>query len=193
MLNLVFNYSDDSALNGRFMDYNPNQNNKLLASKVWYQTVANAPDPPDANDPDDWELFQGNKQHITFPLNQPSTVWVRVADYNQATDNFNARITVVMGRNDQKTPPQLMSSPIQDATGVTTGPLCIWDPCFFVIAQPQGAGNASWLVQMGQATQGLSGKVNNYLFVVAATCMGSTPLGFPQRTFSHDPDMDISC
>lgn len=194
MLNLVFNYTDSSAADGRFMDYST-QTNPLLTSKVWLQpaTGVTAPDP---NRSSDWVFFERDKQHLNFDLTTTPTLWVRVVDANQQNDNFNARITILMGRNDQKHATQPMSSPIVNPS-VVAGPLCIWDTLtpggsVFVPASttPGGGTVASWLMALGVANQGSSanGPENNYIFLVAATVIGTRSL-----TFSHDPDMDITC
>ena len=187
MLNMVFNYNDTTASNGRFVDYSATQTNPLTNSKVWLEPSATAPNPPDPNNSSHWQYFQQDHQHLSFNLSAQATLWVRVIDANQTSDNYNARITILMGRNDQKSAPQSMSSPIQNANGVS-GPLCIWDTPFVAAATTNGGSVASWVVPLGQATSGSTGMHNLYLFVVAATVTGS-----PERTFSHDPDMDISC
>jgi hypothetical protein len=195
MLNLVFNYSDGSALNGRFVDYSIALD-PLLISKAWLRPTATAPDPPDPNCSGDWQLFSHDKQPLAFPVSEQPTLWVRVVDSNQVTDTFYTRITLLMGRNDQKNPPQgQMSSPIQNSNGVT-GPLCIWDTAFVQASlTPRGGSNASWWAPLGPATLSFPNpaKINNYIFLVAATVLGNPAQGFPKRTFSHDPDMDVSC
>ena len=188
MLNLVFNYNDSSAGNGRFLDYAAGQP-LLLTSKAWLQSALATPDPNSATD---WTFVEHDNQHLLFPFSTQPVLWVRIVDSNQAADDFLARVTVLMGRNDQKHAPQPMSSPIQNANGIA-GPLCIWDTLTpdggsFVRATP-GDGTASWIMPLGQATlgSGANGTQNNYIFLVAATVLGN-----PARTFSHDPDMDIS-
>jgi hypothetical protein len=112
---------------------------------------------------------------------------VRVVDANQASDNYNARITILMGRNDQKQAQQPMSSPVQNANGVT-GPLCIWD-VGFAAASGNVGGVPSWVITLGPATLGrATGNVDKYIFLASATVQGN-----PERTFSHDPDMDVNC
>lgn len=187
MLNLVFNYTDTTASNGRFVDYDAAQTNPLLTSKAWLQPVSTAPTPPDPNNSAHWQFFERDKQHLNFALADQATLWVRVVDSNQATDNYNSRITILMGRNDQKAAPQSMSSPVQNANGVT-GPLCIWDVGFGPATTTNGGTVASWFVPLGAATTGTPHMNNLYLFIVAATVQGN-----PERTFSHDPDMDVSC
>jgi hypothetical protein len=188
MLNLVFNYNDSSAGNGRFLDYAAGQP-LLLTSKAWLQSALATPDPNSATD---WTFVEHDNQHLLFPFSTQPVLWVRIVDSNQPADDFLARVTVLMGRNDQKHAPQPMSSPIQNANGIA-GPLCIWDTLTpdggsFVRATP-GDGTASWIMPLGQATlgSGANGTQNNYIFLVAATVLGN-----PARTFSHDPDMDIS-
>jgi len=178
MLNLVFNYGDtNSAPNGRFVDYDSTQTNPLLTSKAWLQS----------SDGVTWAFFQQDHQHLSFGLSTQPTLMVRVVDANQASDNYNARITILMGRNDQKQAQQPMSSPVQNANGVT-GPLCIWD-VGFAAASGNVGGVPSWVITLGPATLGrATGNVDKYIFLASATVQGN-----PERTFSHDPDMDVNC
>src|SRR5262245_28515699 len=119
MLNLVFDYTDSSAGNGRFVDYDANQANPLLRSKAWLQPAATAPNPPDPNNSAHWTVVQKDGQKLSFPMSSAPTLLVRVFDANQPTDNYSARITVLMARNTQSNAPQQMSSPIVNATVVS--------------------------------------------------------------------------
>ena len=196
MLNLVFNYNDsDSAPNGRFVDYDNTQTNPLLTSKAWLQPASGAPDPPDPNNSEHWAFSQKDAQHLNFTQSSAPNLWVRVCDANQATDNFFARITILIARNTQQNPPQPMSSPIVNAN-LVAGPLGIWDTM-----PPAGSGSpfvqanstpntnssvASWVTQLGTANQGSGSNRNRYIMLVAATVQGN-----PTRTLTHDPDMNV--
>jgi hypothetical protein len=194
MLNLVFNFSDATALNGRFLDFDSSQENPFLTSKAWLQPVVGAPNPPDPNVQADWTYVDRDNQHITIPLNPPSSLWVRVADFNQPQDNYNARVTTLMARNDQKNPKQQMSSPIQDENHIT-GPVCIWDTPKVGGVAPASGTNPGWVTYLGSATvgSGVRGNVDNYLFLVAAVVQGVVQGVSVTRAFCHDPDLDISC
>jgi hypothetical protein len=180
MLNLMFNFLDDSsAPNGRFVEYNSTETDPMLTSKAWLQST----------DGITWTFFERDKTHLTFPWNPNPTLnpilSVRVADFNQASDNYSAQITVLMSRNDPGRAQQPMSSPIQSTNGVT-GPLCVWNSAL----GPANGNSPGWVMTLGQATlaTGGVGDHNKYLFLVAATVQGNAV-----RTFCHDPDMDISC
>jgi hypothetical protein len=168
----------NSAPNGRFVDYSSTENNPFLTSKAWLQS----------SDGVNWTFFQHDHQHLTFGLTTQPTLMVRVVDATQASDNYSARITLLMGRNDQKQAEQPMSSPIQNWNGIT-GPVCIWD-YDFTQASGNTGGVASWVHSLGVASLGrLPGNLDKYVFLVAATVQG----GSQTYTFSHDPDMDITC
>jgi hypothetical protein len=59
MLNLIFNYNDNTALNGRFIDYVSGQD-PLLTSKAWLTSSDGA----------NWGFSQTDHQHLTFPLSE---------------------------------------------------------------------------------------------------------------------------
>jgi hypothetical protein len=181
MLNLMFNYLDDSsAPNGRFVDYISTETDPMKTSKAWLQST----------DGITWTFFERDKTHLTFPLNTQPTLSVRVADFNQASDNYSAQITVLMSRNDPGRAQQPMSSPIQSTNGVT-GPLCVWNSAL----GPANGNSLCWLMPLGQATLGTggAGDHNKYLFLVAATVNGVVQGQQVTRTFCHDPDLDVSC
>jgi len=77
---------------------------------------------------------------------------VRVVDANQGSDSYTARITVLMGRNDQKSAQQSMSSPIQNTNSIT-GPLCTWDTGLCTADSDLG-NTACWVTTLGQASLG---------------------------------------
>ena len=197
MLNLVFNYNDASAGNGRFVDYDSSQTDPLQRSKAWLQPATGAPDPPDPNNSAHWTFFQTDAQRLNFSKSVAPYLWVRVLDANQSSDNYNARITILIARNTQGNAPQPMSSPIVNSS-VVAGPLNIWDTVPppgsnqpFVAASTTPNTNstiASWVTQLGQANQGSGnpGSSNKYIMLVAATIQSS-----PARTLSHDPDMNV--
>lgn len=118
---------------------------------------------------------------------------VRVVDANQGSDSYTARITVLMGRNDQKSAQQSMSSPIQNTNSIT-GPLCTWDTGLCTADSDLG-NTACWVTTLGQASlgSGTKGNTDLYLFLVAAYVQGNVQGTPTWRTFSHDPDMNIDC
>src|SRR5262245_66462328 len=197
MLNLVFNYNDDTATNGRFLDYVASQTDPLQTSKAWLQPSATATNPPDPNNSAHWTFFQKDAQHLNFAKSLAPYLWVRVVDANQSSDNYTARITILVARNTQGNAPQPMSSPIVNAA-IVAGPLNVWDTVPpagsdqpFVPASTTPNTNstvASWVAQLGQANQGSGnqGSSNKYIMLVAATIRGN-----PTRTLSHDPDMNV--
>jgi len=196
MLNLVFNYNDtNSAPNGRFVAYDSTQTNPLLTSKAWLQPASGAPDPPDPNNSAHWSFCQKDAQHLNFKQSDAPNLWVRVCDANQGTDNFAARITILIARNTQQHAPQPMSSPIVNSNAAA-GPLCIWDtvppagsswPFVQASTTPNTTSAvASWVAQLGTANQGSGPVTNRYIMLVAATVQGN-----PTRTLTHDPDMNI--
>jgi len=195
MLNLVFDYTDSSATNGRFLDYDSAQTNPLLTSKAWLQPAAGAPAAPDPNNAAHWTFAQKDTQQLNFSKSDAPYLWVRVADANQATDNFSARITVLIARNTQGNAAQPMSSPIANAS-IVAGPLNVWDtvppagsslPYVPANTTPNtNSSVASWVTQLGQANQGSGSSRNKYIMLVAATIQS-----IPPRTLSHDPDMNV--
>lgn len=178
MLNLIFDYTDtNTAPNGRFVDYDPTQTNPYLTSKAWLQS----------SDGQNWIFFARDHQHLDFDLSLSPILSVRVVDRNQSIDNYAARITIIMGRNDQKSAQQEMSSPIHDTNSIT-GPLCTWDTGGFITTDSTLGDTPCWVAVLGQANLGSDSGTDNYLFLVGAYVQGN-----PYRTFSHDPDMDINC
>lgn len=194
MLNLVFDYTDSSASNGRFIDYDSRQTDPLLTSKAWLKPSATAPQVPDPNISSHWTFAQKDAQQLTFAKSDAPYLWVRVYDRNQGTDNYSSRITVLIARNTQANASQPMSSPIAGTDGIA-GPLSVWDtmpganglPFVPASTTPNSTSTtASWVTTLGQANQGSGSGRNKYIMLVAATVQGT-----PMRTLSHDPDMNV--
>jgi hypothetical protein len=190
MLNLVFDYNDSSAANGRFVDYNSAQTDPLMTSKAWLKPSAAAPPTPDPNDPSHWTFAQKDAQQLNFAISDAPTLAVRVVDANQGS--YSARITILVARNTQGNAPQPISSPILNAS-VVAGPLNVWDTMPptgsslpYVPANTTSGSVKSWVTPLGQANQGSGSAKNKYIMLVAATIQSD-----PARTLSHDPDMNV--
>lgn len=193
MLNLLFKYNDPNGSDqgGRFMEYVPPQptTNLLTVSKAWLESIVTS---PDENNPANWQLFQKDAEHLSFPASPPPNIWIRVADANQT--GLQAQILILIARNTPNSnAPQTYSSPIVDPNALGR-PLNSY-ASQLSFATPTGSNPlASWMWKPGQATlnSGISGTKNKYTMVVGAWVLGHlVNPKYPNQTFSHDPDMNI--
>ena len=203
MLNLVFDAADGTESdNGRFKGDDSNNPPPLLQqSQVWLKQS----DPTNSNpNPDlatDWALQSGdNGAPIQLAVNDQ--VWIRACGVNMA--GFVARLTTIVARDAKRATKGGNGKALQQRGSpfsLNANQSCVlYDTELPTYQSPSAAG--SWVQKLGAVTFTTpppNPKPPNFhdsynVVVAMTTGLGQAGDNDPVnvRTYSHDPDMDVS-